>query len=137
MSQERLTLESRCRFDSYRMPNARWDRIRTLLPGYKAAPFGGNLRKELRSVADASFYGPRSGFHWKIIHGRIASGNMAHAYFQEWVKRGIFADSWQIAPEIKDDLMGLDWRWQSIDGAVTKAPLGGESTWKNNIPPTS
>jgi putative transposase len=27
--------------------------------------------------------------------------------------------------------VGHDWRWQSVDGAMTKAPLGGESTGKN------
>ena len=44
---------------------------------------------------------------------------------------GIFARLWQIALELYDDLVGLDWRWQSVDGAMTKAPLGGESTGKN------
>jgi putative transposase len=43
----------------------------------------------------------------------------------------VFADLWEIALELYDDLVGLDWRWQSVDGAMTKAPLGGESTGKN------
>ena len=30
-----------------------------------------------------------------------------------------------------DDLVGLDWEWQSVDGAMTKAPLGGEKTGRN------
>ncbi len=29
--------------------------------------------------------------------------------------------------------MGLDWRWQSVDGAMTKALLGGESVGKNQM----
>jgi hypothetical protein len=37
---------------------------------------------------------------------------------------------WQIALELYDDLVGLDWRWKSVDGAMTKAPLGGESIGK-------
>ena len=28
-------------------------------------------------------------------------------------------------------MVGLDWQWQSVDGAMTKAPLGGKSTGKN------
>ena len=44
---------------------------------------------------------------------------------------GIFARLWQIALELYDDLVGLDWRWQSVDGAMTKAFFGGESTGKN------
>ena len=30
-----------------------------------------------------------------------------------------------------DDLKGIDWTWQSVDGAMTKAPLGGEDTGPN------
>jgi putative transposase len=30
-----------------------------------------------------------------------------------------------------DELQGIDWEWQSMDGAMTKAPLGGEKTGKN------
>ncbi len=29
-----------------------------------------------------------------------------------------------------DDLKGIDWKWQSMDGAMTKAPLGGEKNWE-------
>jgi len=47
------------------------------------------------------------------------------------VQLGIFARLWQIALELYDDLVGLDWRWQSVDGAITKAPFGGESTRKS------
>jgi hypothetical protein len=25
-----------------------------------------------------------------------------------------------------DELKGIQWRWQSMDGTMTKAPLGGE-----------
>jgi len=30
-----------------------------------------------------------------------------------------------------DELQGIDWEWQAMDGAMTKAPLGGEKTGKN------
>ena len=30
-----------------------------------------------------------------------------------------------------DELKGLTWKWQAADGAMTKAPLGGEKTGKN------
>jgi hypothetical protein len=29
-----------------------------------------------------------------------------------------------------DDLVGLDMRWRCVDGAMTKAPLGGKKTGK-------
>jgi putative transposase len=30
-----------------------------------------------------------------------------------------------------DELHGIQWTWQAMDGAMTKAPLGGEATGKN------
>jgi putative transposase len=30
-----------------------------------------------------------------------------------------------------DELIGIDWDWMSMDGAMTKAPLGGEKTGRN------
>jgi putative transposase len=34
------------------------------------------------------------------------------------VQLGIFARLWQIVLELYDDLVGLDWRWQSVDGVL-------------------
>lgn len=33
--------------------------------------------------------------------------------------------------KVYDELISMDWQWQSVDGAMTKAPLGGEKTGKN------
>jgi transposase len=30
-----------------------------------------------------------------------------------------------------DELQGIQWQWQAMDGAMAKAPLGGEATGKN------
>ena len=122
---------SQSSFDAYRMPDAMWKKICSVLPDYETCLQGGRPRRDLRSVADAIFYRLRTGCQWKAIPKCLAPSSTAHAYFQEWVQLGIFARLWQIALELYDDLVGLDWRWQSVDGAMTKAPLGGESTGKN------
>jgi transposase len=44
------------------------------------------------------------------------------------VAAGVFLKLWQAGVEQFDDLKGIDWRWLSMDGAMTKAPLGGEKT---------
>lgn len=108
-----------------------WEKIRTLIPVCKIGPFGGRPRKDLRSIADAIFYRLRTGCQWKAIPGCLASGSTAHAYFQEWVASGVFAILWEIALQLCDELVGSDWRWQSVDGDMTKAPLAGETTGKN------
>lgn len=118
-------------FDQYRMSDELWERLKPLLPQYERSPKGGRPRVSLRSVADAIFYRMRTGCQWKAIPPSLAPGSTAHEYFQEWVDFGVFDDLWQTALGEYDDQFGLDWTWQSVDGAMTKAPLGGEATGKN------
>ena len=44
---------------------------------------------------------------------------------QEWVAAGVLLELWRVGLERYDELKGLDWSWLSMDGAITKAPLGG------------
>jgi putative transposase len=37
---------------------------------------------------------------------------------------------WQAGLNEYDELKGIAWKWQAADGAITKAPLGGEKTGK-------
>ena len=62
----------------------------------------------------------------------FGSGSGVHNYFQLLVRRGIFTKLWEEALREYDDIHGIDWKWQSMDGAMTKAPLGGE---KNRAQP--
>lgn len=118
-------------FDLYRMPDSLWEKMQTLLPVYKVSPSGGRPRRDLRSIANAIFFRLRTGCQWKAIPSSLAPGSTAHDYFQEWVRLGIFSQLWQLALAHYDELVGLDWRWQSVDAAMTKSPLGGEMTGKN------
>src|SRR4029450_11724015 len=63
---------------------------------------------------------------WKAMPKQFGSGSAIHAYFQEWVQLGVFEELWQLALSEYDELKGIDWKWQSMDGAMTKSPLGGE-----------
>src|SRR5262249_42452900 len=46
-------------------------------------------------------------------------------YFRQWEDAGVFEEVWTAALAAFDEQVGLDWTWQSIDGCMTKAPLGG------------
>ena len=73
----------------------------------------------------------RTGCQSKAIPPSLFPGSTAFSYFKKWVDKGVFAKLWKVALEEYDELVGLDWRWQRFDGAMTKAPLGGESKGKN------
>jgi len=44
---------------------------------------------------------------------------------------GLFASLWTLPLEEYDALKGIPWEWQRIDGAMSKAPLGGKKTGPN------
>ena len=73
------------------------------------------------------FYVLRTGCQWKALDATgICSGSTAHLRFQEWVAAGVFLELWRVGLEGRyDELKGLDWSWVSMDGAMTKSPLGG------------
>jgi len=110
----------------HQIPDALWERIEPLLPKYAVSPDGGRPRLSLRKVATGILYVLHTGCQWKAMPAQFGSGSAIHTYFQEWVAQGVFEKLWRLALEEYDDLQGIDWQWQSLDGVLTKAPLGGE-----------
>jgi putative transposase len=93
---------------------------------------GGRPRVADRKCADAIFYVLRTGCQWKALDQTdLCPGSTAHDRFQEWVQADVFLKLWKAGVEQFDELEGIDWEWSSMDGAMTKAPLGGEDTGKN------
>jgi transposase len=121
-----MTTEYRTVEAKFRMPDEMWIRIEALLPKFRRSRKGGRPRLEWRRVMDGIFYVLRTGCQWKALPPEFGSGSSAHRYFQLLVKRKLFRDLWMVALEEYDDLQGIDWEWQSMDGAMTKAPLGGK-----------
>ena len=112
--------------ETFRLPDALWERIEPLLPRTRRSPKGGRPRLPYRQVLDGIFYVLRTGCHWKAVPPEFGSGSSLHRYFQRWQKRGVFRTLWQDALREYDEDIGIDWEWQSLDGSMTKAPLGGK-----------
>ena len=62
----------------------------------------------------------------EMISTGICASSTAHRRFQEWTEQRVFEKLWASGLEEYDEAKGIKWRWQSMDGAMTKAPLGGE-----------
>jgi transposase len=110
----------------FRLPEALVERMEHLLPKFRKSKKGGRPRLSWRPVLDGIFYVMRTGCQWKAVPPEFGSGSSLHRYFQMLVARGVFEHLWAMALLEYDDLKGIDWGWQSMDGAMTKAPLGGE-----------
>lgn len=114
--------------NQYRISDALWEKIEPLLPKHpNTHRFGGGRpRVPDRQAMDGIFFVLRTGCQWNALNATgICSSSTAHARFQEWTAAGVFRQLWAMALNDYDELKGIDWSWQSMDGAMTKAPLGG------------
>jgi len=105
-----------------------WNRIEPLLPKpVNTHPRGGGRKRVCyRKVMNGILFVLRTGCQGKALDATgICSGSTAHARFQEWEQAGVFLEFWKQSLLEYDELHGLDWKWQAMDGAMTKAPLGG------------
>ena len=98
---------------------------------YQNRPGQGRKRLDSRKVLSGIFYVLRTGCQWKAVPAEFGSGSSLHRYFQEWEKAGFFRKIWAIALEEYDDLKGIGWEWQSVDGSMVKAPLAQSATGPN------
>jgi transposase len=84
-----------------------------------------------RQVFSAIVYVLRTGIQWKALPREFGSASAVHKYFQEWQEEGFFVRLWRAGLAEYDGVQGIAWQWQSVDGALGKAPLGGECTGPN------
>jgi putative transposase len=111
-----------------------WSELQPLLPVHvNTHRFGGGRpRVPDRKCADAIFYVMRTGCQWKALDRTdLCPGSTAHDRFQQWVKGEVFLKLWKNGVERFDELKGIEWDWLSMDGSMTKAPLGSEDTGSN------
>jgi transposase len=113
--------------DKWRIPDELWAQIEPLLPPGKPHPLGcHNPPVDPRKAMDAIFFVLRTGCQWNALNATgICSSSSAHRRYQEWTAAGVFQKLWAMGLQQYDQLKGIDWSWQSMDGAMTKAPLGG------------
>ena len=116
------------RKNQYRLSDELWAKMEPLLPKHpNTHRFGGGRpRADDRKCMDALFFVLRTGCQWNALNATgICPSSTAHDRLQEWQEAGVFLKFWKAGLQEYDELKGLDWSWQSMDGAMTKAPLGG------------
>ncbi len=119
--------------DGWRVPDQVWERMEPLLPPRPSHPLGcHNPRVPDRAAMNAILLVARTGMQWNALNATgICSSSSAHRRFQEWTEAGVFERFWRQELLAYDELQGIDWAWLSCDGALGKAPLGGEQTGPN------
>lgn len=129
MKGEKIKIE-KIAVQEFLISDVAWELIEPLLPvrDKPSHPLGCHRpRTPDRQVFNGIFFVLRTGCQWKALDATgICKGSNAHARFQEWEQDGFFVRLWEAALCDYDELKGLDWSWLALDGAMTKAPLGGE-----------
>lgn len=102
-----------------------WNEIKSIFPKEKPLKTVGRPIVRYRKVIDGILYVLRTGCQWKMLPKEYGSGSTCHRRFQQWNKLYIFKKVWIRLLKIYNDLIGINWTWQSIDSISIKSPLGG------------
>lgn len=128
------------RVDAWVVTDEFWHRVEPLVPkrelvagkAYVRKPGAGWPAKPARLVFEAIVFVLRTGCQWKALPAeRFGSASAIHKRFLEWEKAGFFEAVWKAGLAEYDDMQGIGWRWQSVDGAMMKAPLAREAVGPN------
>lgn len=126
---------------SWEVSDGFWERVQPLIPAlpkrdpdkdYKRKSGGGRKPMDSRKVFEGIVYVLRTGCQWKALpKERFGSASSVHAYFLQWLRTGFFLQLWRAGLAEYDELEGIAWEWQSIDGSMIKAPLAREAVGAN------
>ena len=99
-----------------------WSKIEPRLPkARRRCPSrGGRPRVPDRQALNGILFVLRTGCQWNALNATgICSSSTAHLRFQQWARAGVFVKLWEHGLTDYDELQGIDWRWQAMDGAIT------------------
>jgi putative transposase len=110
------------------LSDAVWERAQPLLPPRPSHPKGGRPAKDDRQMLGAILYILRTGMQWNALPRELGASTTVYDRFRAWERDGFFARLWAAGLQEFDELVGIDWEWQSLDGVLTKAPFGRAAT---------
>jgi len=128
------------RIYSWEVSDEFWKIVEPLIPKrrrekgmtYKRKSGGGRKPLEPRRVFEGIVYVLRTGIQWKALPKKqFGSSSSVHKYFRDWEREGFFLALWKRGLAEYDEMEGIAWEWQSIDGSMMKAPLARESVGPN------
>ena len=111
---------------SWELPEALWTALQAHIIAHNTHR-GRPRTVDLHKVAAGIYYVLRTGIQWQALpRDQFGPPSTVYYYFRQWAEDGVFVGAWRTALERYHAAHGIDWEWQSVDGAMSKAPLGGE-----------
>lgn len=102
-----------------------WKIIEPILNKLDPPSWTGRARIDPRAALNGIIYQMRSGCQWNRLPEKFGDDSSVHRTFQRWINKGVLEAIWAKLVENCEELGGVDWQWQSADGAMGKARFGG------------
>ena len=102
-----------------------WRIIREILAELDPPAATGRHRVDERAALNGIIYQMRTGCQWNVLPQEFGDDSSVHRTFQRWIRKGVLDRIWALLVEECEELGGVDWQWQAVDGAMGKARFGG------------
>src|SRR5450432_4774816 len=102
-----------------------WDIIKSILEELDPPAATGRPRTGEREALNGIIHQMRSGAQWNQLPEEFGDDSSVHRTMQRWIKKSVFERIWAVLIENCEELGGVNWEWQSADGAMGKARFGG------------
>ena len=120
---------------TYSVSDSEWLVIQEILPPeiYTGkGSQGGRPHSDLRTIFSGLLYWVRTGCQWELIPREYGSKTTLAKYKEKWVMSESCSQLFKTSLELYDDKIGIDWKFQSIDGSIKRAPGCSENAGKNH-----
>jgi len=108
-----------------------WAIIEPILTELDPPAATGRPRTGQREALNGIIYVMRTGCQWNHLPVQFGDDSSVHRTLQRWVAKGVFPRIWAVLVENCEELGGVNWEWQSADGAMGKARFGGDLVGPN------
>jgi len=102
-----------------------WTIIQPILDQLDPPAKTGRPRTGPRHALNGIIYQMRSGCQWNQLPAKFGDDSSVHRAMQRWIGKGVLERLWAVLVENCAELGGVNWQWQSADGAMGKARFGG------------
>jgi putative transposase len=102
-----------------------WSIVQDIIGELDPPAWTGRPRVGQREALDGIIYQMRSGCQWNHLPKEFGDDSSVHRTLQRWQAKDVFDRLWAVLIENCEELRGVNWTWQSADGAMGKARFGG------------
>jgi len=104
-----------------------WRQVEPLLEPFERRKSGGRTPLDFRVILNGILYLLKTGCQWDCLPTCYGAKSTLHEHFQAWAHAGVMADLFRLLAREYERQEGIQWTWQSMDGALVQAPVRGQS----------